>query len=235
MASMKTWAVLAMCSMAAMAGCQSSGRVEPSEGITVDLDSASVEVQAWACLDVGWLEQVACSPGTREHESLVVIKARPSEVHAALLMAGFVPGAPGRWTYENDTVNVTPPTGDLLAISVRYEGAGGEVIEEPIRRWIRDHLGREDFPDEPWVFGGSHWAPNPSWMEPGEHYVADMTGSIVGLVTFGDEVVGFSRVLADQEAVQAPEWEVDSDHVPAVGSPVTLILRRFSSRSEDGQ
>ena len=42
----------------------------------------------------GWLEQVACMVGTREHESLVVVEAKPSEVHAALLLLGLEPGTP---------------------------------------------------------------------------------------------------------------------------------------------
>ena len=64
------------------------------------------------------------------------------------------------------------------------------------------------------------------FRSPRLHYVADMTGSIIGLVTFGDEVIGFSRVIADQDAVQPPSWEVRTDHVPPRGTEVTLILRR---------
>ena len=70
------------------------------------------------------------------------------------------------------------------------------------------------------------WA-NPKAMGPGEHYVADESGSIIGLVTFGDEVIGFSRVLADQDAVQEPEWEVNTAAIPPMGTSVTLVLKRF--------
>lgn len=204
------------------------GKLQPFPGIAVLPDKPAVELAAWVCLEYGWLEQVACAPGTREHESLVVPRARPSQIHAALLMAGFEPGAPGKWSYENEQYTFTPPTGAALDVLVRYIDESDRIIEEPIRLWIRDHLGRHEFPREPWIFAGSIFAPNPEWMEEeGEHYVADMTGSIIGLVTFGDEVVGFSRVLADQAAVQPPEWEVNSDHIPPVGTPVTLILRPF--------
>jgi hypothetical protein len=65
-------------------------------------------------------------------------------------------------------------------------------------------------------------------MGPGEHYVADQTGSIIGLVTFGDETVGFEQVLADQQDVQPLEWQVRTEHVPPPGTPVTLILRPFA-------
>ena len=200
--------------------------LRPFAGIAVRLDEATVEVQAWICLEAGWLEQVACSPNSREHESLVVVKAKPSEVHAALLLAGFEPGSPGTWSYVDDALQFTQPTGDRLDVLVRYENAVGDTIQEPISAWIQDHRGQHEFPDEPWVFGGSAFEKNLPWLGPGEHYVADMTGSIIGLVTFGDEVIGFSRVIADQEAVQPPVWEVRTDHVPPVGTEVTLILRR---------
>ncbi|MCZ6543146.1 MAG: YdjY domain-containing protein [Planctomycetota bacterium] len=212
-------------------GCHQAPRapsriITPFDGLVVLPDVPAIEIQAWTCLDAGWLEQIACSPATREHESLVVIKPRPSEIHAAMLLAGFQPGSPGMWSYDNDALEFTPPTGDRLDVFVRYESASGETIEEPIRNWIQDHLGRPEFPDDPWVFGGSAFSPNPQGMDPGEQYVADMTGSIVGLVTFGDEVIGFSRVWADQQAVQPPQWQVRSDHVPPLGTEVALILRK---------
>lgn len=209
--------------------------VHPFDGITVYLaaDASRIEITARTCLDEGWLEQIACSPQTREHESLLVVAAKPSQIHAALLMAEFEPGAPGKWTYENNTIGTINPMGDNLEVMVRYINSSGQTIENPIRHWIRDGSGGgQDFPDEPWVFGGSIIAPNPKSMGPGEHYVADMSGSIIGLVTFGDEVIGFSRVLADQADVQAPLWEVKTQAVPPIGTHVTLILRKFRHRDQ---
>ncbi len=194
-------------------------------------EEREVRIDAVACLDEGWLEQVACSPGTREHESLVVVRAKPSDVHAALLLAGFKPGAPGRWTQDGADLVLQPPTGDRLAVFVSYEKEGASV-EEPIGAWITDDEGSR-FPDEPWIFGGSVMAPNPDWMGPGEHYVADQTGSIIGLVTFGDEVIGFSTVMSDQEAVQPLEWKVGN--VPPVGTPVVVILRQAPGAFSRGE
>lgn len=205
----------------------------PFEGVVVRLDPPVVELSAEACLDAGWLEQIACAPGSREHESLLVVQAKPSQIHASLLMAGFESGSPGSWRFEEpDGYSFVAPTGAQVDLFVRYLDDSGFPREESIRTWIRDHLGRHDFPSLPWIFGGSMFANNPEWMEPGEHYVADVTGSIIGLVTFGDEIVGFSEVLADQEAVRAPEWEVNSDHVPPMGTEVTLILRRYRETGE---
>lgn len=201
--------------------------LRPFEDITVHRDTKSVEIRAWVCLDEGFLEQVACSPATREHESLVVIRAKPSEIHAALLLAEFEPGTPGRWLFhpEQNKVELIPPQGPELNVFIRYEDAQGTVIEHPVRKWIRDHETGKAFPDQAWVFGGSAFRPNPEFMGPGEHYVADMTGSIIGLVTFGDEVIGLKTVISDQAEVHEPQWEVNSDAIPAEGTQVTVILR----------
>jgi hypothetical protein len=215
--------------------------LRPFEGITVILDEVNrsrVEVAARVCLDEGFLEQVACAPRSREHESLLVVTpGRPNQVHAALLMAGFNAGRPGQWLYEESKIKTAPPTGDKLDVWVRYSDASGKVREHPVRQWIRgavriigDNQPPPDYPEFPaipWVFGGSATEANPPFMGPGEHYVADMTGSIIGLVTFGDEIIGLSQVLSDQEDVQAPVWEVNSETIPPMGTNVTLILKKW--------
>jgi hypothetical protein len=205
--------------------------VHPFEGVTVIPDVHEVHVDSVSCLDEGYLEQIACSPHTREHESLVVTKVRPSEVHAALLMAGLSPGSPGRWIYETDSYSVIAPKGDSVDVFVRYANVQGSKIEEPVQNWMREvtKTGFLPFPPGVWVFGGSRFESNPEFMGPGEHYVADMTGSIIGLVTFGDEVVGFARVMPDSADVSEPVWEVDPERVPPIGTPVTLILRKTTN------
>jgi hypothetical protein len=205
--------------------------VHPFAGVTVYPDAHEVHLDCVSCLDEGFLEQIACSPHTREHESLVVTIVRPSEVHAALLMAGLNPGSPGRWIYETDTYRVVAPKGDSVEVFVRYVNVQGDEIEEPVQNWMREVSGTGFLPFPPgvWVFGGSRFENNPEFMGPGEHYVADMTGSIIGLVTFGDEVVGFARVMPDSADVSEPMWEVDPQSVPPIGTPVTLILRKATN------
>jgi hypothetical protein len=51
-------------------------------------------------------------------------------------------------------------------------------------------------------------------------------------VTFGDEVIGYGRVLADQDVVQDPVWEANPDTMPPPGTEVTLIIRKFSGEEQ---
>ena len=203
--------------------------IQPFDHITVDLASRTVMIDAIVCLDVGWLEQVLCGAGSREHESLVVTEAKPQHIHAALLMVDFTSGKPGEWHYSDDGVTVTQPSGDEIIVEVQYIKEDGSITTHSIRKWIRDHKHEKEFPKDNWVFAGSQLRqPTERMKERGmtsEIYVADFSGSIIGLVTFGDEVIGFPEVLPDEVAAAPPEWEVNTDTIPPLGTKVKVILR----------
>lgn len=203
--------------------------VSPFPGIRVHVNDKYIELDGETCYEVSWLEFIACSPNTKEHESLVVLPQRPSNIHAAMLLAGFESGQPGRWTFENEKFALIPPTGSKLRIAVRYTDRSGKVITRPVCEWIQDHLGKHTFPCESWVFAGSIIAPNPKFMGDGEHYVADVTGSVIGLATFSDELIGYSTVISPESDVQAPEWVANNQLMPADGSKVTVIIRAWES------
>ena len=196
--------------------------VQLSPTLRVDAGGGQVEADAVVALDAGFLEQVACKAGTREHESLLVPADLPSRIHAALLMAGLEPGAPGEWHQAEDgSVQATPPRGPRVRVLIRLP----DGTEVPASSWVRDARSGKQLPDVPFVFAGSAFRPNPPSMGPGEHYVADWTGSVVGLVTFGDEVVAAAEVIPDQAGVAEPVWVAWTERIPRPGTRVTLILR----------
>jgi hypothetical protein len=195
--------------------------VEVAPGLVADRAAREVRIVAEVACDRGWLEQAVCKAGTREHESLLVVESAPSAIHAALLLVGARPGSPGGWTQAADgAVSRVAPSGDPLSILVR--GAFGEV---PLSDWIEDPVSGRAFPADAWVFAGSRMRPNTRSMGPGEHYVADRTGSVVGIVTFGDETVAFREVLPDRAEVEAPAWQARAGRLPAPGTRVELVIR----------
>ncbi len=193
-------------------------------GITVDRAARRVLVPARIATRFGFLEQVACARDSREHESLVVVDVKASAVHAALLLVGAEPGRPGRWRLEEGVVVAEPPEGPRLRVFIQVSGtADAPAREWPVTDWIRGVDGRRF--DAAWVFAGSRFADNPrSWKEPGQHYVADFTGSIVGLVTFGDETVAATSVIPDLIDISAANWEAWTERMPDEETPVVLIL-----------
>ncbi len=184
-----------------------------------------------------YLEVVVCSKNSREHETLVVTEARPSDVHAALLLLGLEPGAPGAWGWDRarSKMTVTPPMGPGVRVSFMYRDAGGAQVESDPADWIIDVHGRRSLRElagigrAPWVFAGSVIAPRPDG--PGEYYKADIEGTLVGLATFGTETLAWPMVFSPEAAVQAPEWIADPAKVPPWKTPVTVRLTAIDGAS----
>ena len=200
-------------------------------GIVVDRATGEVRMPAYVAIEAGFLEQAVCARNTRDHESVLVVDLEPSQVHAALMLLGLEPGAPGTWSYEpiigTDRVRVrrSPPSGDRVAVRVRHPDPAGRIREDPIADWIIGVRDGEAFPDVPWIFGGSRF--ERFGADDTEIYLADQSGSLVGLVTFGDEVLGLKAVRSDQVAVDNAEWEIRSDVIPTPGTRVELVMRRW--------
>lgn len=185
-------------------------------GIEVDRAASEVRIPAQVALEAGWLEQAVCRAGTREHESVLVVDLSPRLVHAALLLLGLEAGAPGTWRQEGSPPQVVrvPPRGDRLELFVRRSA---ESKDEPLTAWIRGGDPAVPLPDHPWVFAGS--------IVEQDAYAAEFTGSVVGLVTFGDETIAFEEVFADQDAVEETPFLVRESVVPPPGTPVILVVR----------
>ena len=229
--------VLILIMLAIGSGCRASPKGESQQHqsqeqivpvgqyISVDLGRRHVFLQGVTCLESGWLEQVVCGVGSREHESLVVTSALGSELHAALLLSGFRPGSPGYWRHGPSDPNMiaVAPTGDLIEISLLWQDEQGQQQQQQISSWIKQEQGQPS--DHKWVFAGSKIAPPPGQDSGAELYYADSSGSLVGLVTFGDEVVAHRAVVSDQVEVMAPMWSVNEKVIPPVGTPVTVQFK----------
>ncbi|HBZ97551.1 MAG: hypothetical protein CMJ41_02095 [Phycisphaerae bacterium] len=200
-------------------------RVDLSPGLWVEPTAGRLGFRAWVCLDEGWLEQVVCSPGTREHESLMVTDVPASSIHAGLLLLGLEPGRPGRWREEGTTVVAIPPAGPELSVSVVWSEDDGTSRSGAIDSWIVDVREQIDYPTDRWVFAGSIELQGEEAARAGTGYLADRSGSIIGLVTFGDELLAAVDVIPDAASVRAPEWIAASAGMPPVGTRVTVVLR----------
>jgi len=194
--------------------------------VKIDLNNKIIEIEGFSGGNQGWLEQIICLAGTRTHESILITEAKPSHIHAALLLIGLEPGHPGWWKIDPDDPAgtrwiVEPPTGSPVIITIAWTDKQDQKHEAPVRQWVRDFHTHDLLPEGPWIFAGSLMKADYT----GEvGYVADRSGSIAGLVTFGDELLGWSEILPDQEAVLAPEWEANTEVMPEPFTPVTIRL-----------
>ena len=199
----------------------SSQTIRLPGGIECHIRDREVHLSGFIATDAGWLEQVACVRGTREHESIVVVDCEPSFVHSALLMIGLESGTPGRWRErrrdDGYLIERIPPTGSSVRVRIRFKDRKGNDIESSIEELITRATSEDVLPSTPWIFAGSRF-------DSKERYVADYSGSLIGFATFGDEVLGLPGVISDQVSVDAAVWEIRTELVPSPGTPVTLVL-----------
>ena len=206
-------------------------------GLVVNFQKRCVDVEGSVCLDQGLLELIACTKGTKEHESIVAIKARPLHIHAALLMLGANPGNPAmrkpideegtRWIH-------IPPRGDPVDVFLVFKNRQGKTVERPISDFVAragktpdeqrgadddDAEGDVEFPHT-FLFAGSLLrgkAPGP------RTYLSDLSGHVITISTFGDELLCLPGVHSQENG--SLMWQVDATELPKVGSEVTLRLR----------
>ncbi len=199
---------------------EGSGWREVFPGVRVNTGTREVEVEGIVPIDahdartpIVYLEVVACRLDTKEHESLVMTRALGSHVHAALVLMGHEPGAPGSWTWDGAVMEAHPPSGDVLEVRlVTWEEDGTERTASPNEWIVNERTGER--PSFEWVFAGSRMVTR----QGREGYDADGTGLVVGLTTFGSEVVACREVISHESQVQAPEWIADARVVPRFGT-----------------
>jgi hypothetical protein len=225
-----------------------AGPHELFHGVRADLQSKTVEFDATITpmlvkderAPLFFLEVLACSPNTREHETFVVSTVKPSHIHAAMLAVGLSPGEPGKWALKDGKLISTPPSGDRVSVRFVYKDKDGRTIEADPLDWLvsaRDKsnfaaaeqkLAKEHNTAAPgWVFAGSKFVKRkgPEGQER-EVYDADGSGTIIGLTTFGSEVIAWSRVISPDSNVEEPEWIAEFAKTPPAETKVTVRIRK---------
>lgn len=220
---------------------EETGKVQPADiaekiraifpGITINSEERFVDVQSVVCLAEGYLEVIACAKDSREHESIVMVEAKPSHIHAALLLIGARPGNPAMRKPVNEEgtrwVDI-PPRGQAVRVTLLIPDEKGVMTERPISDFLspsKDESGlpevdkaEEKFPDS-FLFAGSHTHQEGDTKT----YIADVNGNVISISTFGDEVLCLTGHHAQENHALA--WQINTDTVPEIGTKVTLRLR----------
>ena len=201
-------------------------------GIVINFQDRFVDVDSLVRLDEGTLELIACTKGSKEHESIVAIEAKAMHIHASLLLLGARPGNPAmqkpvnkektRWVHLE-------PAGDPVGVSLAFKDKKGKLVERPISDFVASSDGEFDkpkadekkarFPDT-FLFAGSLLIGDGAGRR---KYMSDVNGNVISISTFGDELLCLPGIHGQQDG--SLPWRVDATKLPKVGSKVMLRLR----------
>jgi len=187
-------------------------------GIVVDTKAREVRLQGTVCLQQGALELFVCGEHSREHESVVVVKAKPSHVTFALSLLGLPPGKPG---FVTEGGAFSPPAGEVLDITARFKDKDGKDVAVPAWKLLRVSGSQEglDRPVE-WVYVG----------RPEEEALraSDREGTVVCLSNFAEAVID---VPFESTSVNANlMYEANPAVVPPRGTAIELVIRPVGRR-----
>ena len=205
-------------------------------GVRINLEERCVDVDGAICIDQGTLELVACTKNSKEHESIVAIEAKARHIHTALLLLGAKSGHPAMRKRvgeegEERWVDI-PPRGGPVDVSLVVPDDKGKPVERPVSDFIaptsaEDPGGEpegaakdEKFPTNTFLFAGSHLVAE---GEGPQAYLADRSGDVISIATFGDELLCLPEVHSHENG--ALLWQANSSQLPRVGTKVTLRLR----------
>jgi hypothetical protein len=166
------------------------------------------------------LEFLCVMTGTNEHESILRTAAKPSHIHAGLLMIGMQQGEPVRFSAA--TNKWLPPAGPPLQISVEFE-KDGKLTAIPAYRLFRDITSKKTMPARTWLFVGS------KILNSGQ-YAADATGYVVSVVNFDLSLIDVPGLVSSSN--DTLQYVADADLTPPAGTKVRMILEPAGAQIE---
>jgi len=182
-------------------------------GVRIDWEYMTVEIDGEVVLREGPIELLACSPQTREHESLLVVKARPLHILQAMGLIGLGPGSPVR--YDEKTARWSPASGESLELRIRCDGVdGGRPI--PATAWLAETKSGKLPAKVDWIFAGSRTVA-------GGRFGADLEGTVACVVDFDTALISpATQHSADNEEL----WlKANTEAIPPRGTQCTLLVR----------
>jgi hypothetical protein len=188
-------------------------RMSEENHIWADKENKRVIVRGAVCIQEGLLEMFACPRDTKEHEAVVSVHAKASEIHAILLALKINPGQPMVWGEE-----YYPAHGPIMNIEVSWTDASGKLIKRRAQDMIRNTDTAKAMACD-FVFGGSSQSYDP--YEKRDKYFAD-DGPMINVANQPDAMIDVS--IKSSEAERGSLFEAFTENVPPVNTKVYIAI-----------
>ena len=189
-------------------------KLDPVSPVWLDMKHQQVVFQGEVCQANYPLEFLVTYP-ERGYESVMVVKVKPSVVHAGLILLKAVPGHPVRFEPKYEPASGTP-----IEIRLRWKDKNGRRQEVLAQDWVRQIKSKKTLRVD-WVFGGSGLWKNESTGK--QEYQADLSGDFISVLNLPSATLDLP--LKSEGAIENRSFEGYSERLPPAGTPVTLLLR----------
>jgi len=181
--------------------------------VRLDWSSRTVEIEAEVVLREGPLELFVCTPGTREHESILVTSATPTHVYQALGLIGLTHGRPVY--YDEEKKQAISATGDAVEVLIRFGDQDRRRIV-PAANWLADSESGKPIDKVRWVFAGSHRIDKTTLG-------AELDGTMICVVDFESALIAVDSLhTSENESL----WlNAHTKAIPPVGTKCTILIR----------
>ena len=182
--------------------------------VWVDAKNKVVYVDGYVSLREGMLEMLACTVGTKEHESVVAVFSRAQTIHAALLAVGAEVGHPASFRPK-----FRPPAGTEIEIEIRWQDKAGQWQSVRGQDVVKD-VHTEKPMTYPWVFAGSGF-----WLdeETGKEYYKAEAGDLICVSNFSTAMLDIP--VESSQVNDGLMFEANTEKIPRLGTPVRLVLK----------
>lgn len=182
--------------------------------VWVDVKNKLVYVDGYVSLREGMLEMLACTVGTKEHESVVAVFSRAQTLHAALLAVGAEVGHPASFRPK-----FRAPAGTEIEIEIRWQDKEGKWHSVAGQEWVKDTRTGKPMA-HPWVFAGSGF-----WQdeETGKEYYKAEAGDLICVSNFSTAMLDIP--VESSQVNDGLMFEANTEKIPRLGTPVRVILK----------
>ena len=195
--------------------------ISQDNSIFLSQDRKSLVVLGKVCLREGMLEFLVCSKNSKEHESIIATKTKPSLIHVGLLAMGAEPGKPAQFTPK-----FVAASGPRIDITFRWLDKDGKQQEAKAEEWVQE-VGSKTQMSSHWVFTGSMFRR----LEGNKNqYMADVTGEIVSVSNFPAAVLDVPIESSNDNSDLL--FQAFSEKIPPVGTSITMILQKREKQSD---
>jgi hypothetical protein len=195
-------------------------RLGKDSHIWADKKNKQVIVRGIVCLREGMF---ACPRGTKEHESIVSVHAKSSEIHASLLALGIDNGKPMDWreVYQ-------PATGPIMEIEVWWN-EDGKIQKRRMQEMLKENnTGKAT--EAKFVFGGSEIYVDPETKV--QTYYAD-SGEMINVANSPYAMIDVA-IESSMEAEKGLMFSALTENIPEVNTKVYLVISA-NGHTDDGK